>query len=329
MKDTTNFSLDPNSQLSVPSSQPLAPIKTSVPGSIMLLGEHAVLHGYDAVVCAIDRRMTATLSLQQNRLIIIKSALGEYQVLLDDIKIEKPFQFVLTAIKLLQEKIPSGFILNIQSEFSEKVGLGSSAAVTVATLSALHQWLFGSIDKEKIYQESLQVIRSVQGVGSGADVAASVYGGIVDYNPSLKKIQNLKYFPEICLIYSGYKTPTAEVIKIVEDAAATDPKKFEKLYAKINECVLQGIEAIQQQDWKRLGDVFNQHQKLQDQLGVNDDRMQAIIDRLLKIKTILGAKISGSGLGDCVVALGHVPDDVFIDERINVKIEARGIYDKN
>ncbi len=300
-------------------------ISASAPGSIMLLGEHAVLHGYGAVVAAVDRRMSVNVSPQQNRTVMIKSALGEYQTSLDDIKIEKPFRFVLEAIKLLQEKIPSGFVLDIQSEFSDKVGLGSSAAVTAATLAVLHQWAFDSIDRKNIYKEGMQVIQRVQGVGSGSDIAASVYGGIVHYHPILEKIEQLKYLPEICLIYSGYKTPTTEVIKIVDKKASQNPKKFQKLYAQIGGCVREGVEAIQMKDWKLLGKIFNEHQGLQGQLGVNDGNMQKIIDKLLKIKSVQGAKISGSGLGDCVVALGHVPDDIFVDERIGARLSLTGL----
>ncbi len=294
----------------------------------MLLGEHAVLHGYSAVVCAIDRRIIVTLLPQKNRIVTIKSALGEYQSPLDKIEIEKPFKFILAAIKLLQKKIPSGFVLNVQSEFSDKVGLGSSAAVTVATLAALHQWLFGVLDEKALYRDGMQVVQNVQGVGSGSDIVASIYGGIIDYNPSAQRIQSLKNLPNICLIYSGYKTPTTEVIDIVKENEKRNPGGFKKLYSQIDGCVKQGVLAIESQDWSRLGNIFNEHQALQNQLGVNDDKLQRIIDRLLKIKSVLGAKISGSGLGDCVVALGDVPDNVFIDDglkKINVHIVNQGI----
>ena len=42
----------------------------------MLLGEHAVLHGYRSVVCAIDRRMEVLLTPLRDRVLRIDSALG-------------------------------------------------------------------------------------------------------------------------------------------------------------------------------------------------------------------------------------------------------------
>jgi ornithine carbamoyltransferase len=41
----------------------------------MLLGEHAVLHGQRAMVCAIDRRITVTLTLRADRQIQIDATM--------------------------------------------------------------------------------------------------------------------------------------------------------------------------------------------------------------------------------------------------------------
>jgi mevalonate kinase len=35
--------------------------KASAPGSLMLLGEYAVLHDYPALVCAIDKRISVII----------------------------------------------------------------------------------------------------------------------------------------------------------------------------------------------------------------------------------------------------------------------------
>ncbi len=300
----------------------------SVPGSIMLLGEHAVLHGESAVVCAVNRRMTVMLTPQQDQRIIIQSALGEYQTSPDHLTIEKPFHFVLSAIQSFEKKIASGFRLDIHSAFSDSVGLGSSAAVTVATLAVLQQWLFGKLDLDWLYQMGVQVIRNVQGMGSGADVAASVYGGVIDYDPWHQVIKNIDAAPPISLIYSGYKMPTSEVIAYVNQQASKAPEYYESLYQAIGRLVKEGVEAILQQDWKRLGVVFNQHQLLQDKLGVNDDILQKIIDRARRMPNVLGAKISGSGLGDCIVTIGHVDHGVFVNdglEEIEVQVSTEGI----
>src|SRR5690349_12767806 len=112
--------------------------KASAPGSLMLLGEYGVLHGTPALVCAVDKRMCVTLTPRADERIEIESTLhGTYQTELNQIKIEAPFQFVLGALQHYQSKMRRGCDIKIESEFSDKMGLGSSSAVTVATLACL------------------------------------------------------------------------------------------------------------------------------------------------------------------------------------------------
>ena len=51
----------------------------------MLLGEHAVLHGFRSVVCAINRRMQITLTPLPEAVIEIESALGSYSAPLHEL----------------------------------------------------------------------------------------------------------------------------------------------------------------------------------------------------------------------------------------------------
>ena len=174
-----------------------AAITVSAPGSLMLLGEHAVLHGYRALVCAIDRRITVRLtpedamsSLHIKRrdaastigMLRVDSALGQYEAPLNDLKEDSTFRFVLQAVRQHLDAIPCGFELKIDSEFSADIGFGSSAAVTVAVHAALLKWLEGEApDPLRLFDYALETVHAVQGRGSGSDLAASVFGGVVLY----------------------------------------------------------------------------------------------------------------------------------------------------
>jgi mevalonate kinase len=107
----------------------------------MLFGEHAVLNGSMAIACALDKYITVTLTPRtDNKIVINSELLGKYETAIKEIKIEHPFQFVLSAITLYINKIKMGFDLSINADFSDKEGLGSSAAVTVATISVLEKY---------------------------------------------------------------------------------------------------------------------------------------------------------------------------------------------
>lgn len=270
----------------------------------MLLGEHAVLHDELAIVCAIAQRMRVKLTPISSRIVSIRSALGEYQSFIDQIEAKAPFQFVLTAINQFTGKLKTGFILEIQAEFSAQIGFASSAAVTVATLAAMHLWLHdAALPPLALFNLAKTVILAVQGRGSGADVAACVYGGTLAYRVAPFSITQLQNNPLITAVYSGSKTPTAQVIASVDAARERDPTQFKQLFTAIGNCSEQAAAAIDRGDWPALGNAMRCNQTLMAALGVNNASLQLIVDTLQAQDAVYAAKISGSGLGDCVVGL--------------------------
>ncbi|HVY53891.1 MAG TPA: mevalonate kinase, partial [Gammaproteobacteria bacterium] len=201
--------------------------KASAPGSLMLMGEYAVLYGKQALVCAVDKRMTVTIIPRDDKSINFHSPrLGEWSTDIKNLKITKPFSFITGCLYKFRRYLQQGCDIYIEAEFCDQVGLGSSAAVTVATLAALKSWLGAPID---MLRHAREVIRSVQGTGSGADAAASIYGGIVAYRANPLQAEKLDVTPALTVLYSGSKTPTVDAIKIVQDAFAGTPKLFKTI----------------------------------------------------------------------------------------------------
>lgn len=282
--------------------------KAYAPGSINLLGEHAVLHGYPAVACAIDKRLFVELIPNETQEVFLTTdRFGDHSCHINNIKVVAPFKLALTALAHYQKELPSGFTLRIKSEFSPELGLGSSAALTVAVVSLLHRWLGKSSAPMDIFQGSLSIVRAVQGFGSGTDLITSLLGGVVVLHPEPLHIEKLKPIPYLCLVYAGYKTPTTEVVRIVREAQQKDPKKYDSLFEEIGHCAEEGSVFIKQEDWEALGKVFSKQQGLMEKLGVCDSTLKKIVKVLEKKPEMLGAKISGSGLGDCVVGLTASP----------------------
>lgn len=284
--------------------------KASAPGTLMLMGEHAVLRDKQAIVSAIDKRINVCLTPRFDQKVVIISSLGKIERNLDNIVIEKPLQFVYASILSLREKLTQGFELTIHSEFSNELGLGSSAAVTVATLAVLLQWIEPaalSIEdfKSKLLLLAKTVIQAVQGIGSGADVAASIYGGILLYqqNPPFVLKQFSASLP-LVVVYSGFKTPTVQVVKQVDALREKNKTIFLALEEAMHECVREADLAIEGQDWGRLGELWKIQQGVMQAFGVSTDLLDELISCLNTEPGIYGAKISGSGLGDCVIGLG-------------------------
>lgn len=295
--------------------------KVSAPGSLMLLGEHAVLYGQPAIVGAISQVISVELIARiDNKIVIESDRLGEYQTDLETLEITKPFDFVLSVIFGFKQHLSKGFNLNINSEFSDKIGFGSSAAVTAATVAVIGKYLNMNLSKLEVFKLGKAAILRVQNHGSGADLAASVFGGIIKYNVEPLEIKQLPNTAHLTAVYCGYKKPTPEVLAIVRENYIKNAKLFDKVFEFIGKCTLDAEKAIADNNLDALGKIFITHQKLIDKLGVNNNDLQRLITGLNSFDDIRGAKISGSGLGDCVVGLGILSKNTFPQDESQKKL---------
>jgi mevalonate kinase len=303
----------------------LRAVQASAPGSLMLMGEHAVLRGQPAIVCAISKRMKVALAPRADQTVLLHSALGEHETTLDELAPNESFRFVLGAIRSCRENLSQGFELDIRSEMSHQMGLGSSAAVTVAVLAALAGAQGKVPEPGRLLESGTKIIRKVQGgVGSGADVAASTYGGCLRYFAETQEVVKLSTAPQLTVLYSGSKTPTPEVIAIVEENRQKQPKVYDELDQLIGDVVQQAFEAAARGDWETMGGLMNINQGLMDALGVNNTKLAELVFALREDPNILGSKISGSGLGDCVVGLGKAMRRDWGVPSLAVKVDAAG-----
>lgn len=301
-------------------------IKVSVPGSIMLMGEHSVLFGHKALACAVDKRINVTLSALPDREVRVDSELASYQSDLDHLSDEPKLSFVISAVKLFAARAPSGFEIKIRSEFSHKVGLGSSAAVTAGVVAVLSAFVGDDLSPEHLFDRSLSVVHQVQdGRGSGTDLVASIFGSVVSYRVKPREIETLAALPEISLYYAGYKTKTPDVLKIVEGFAENHPEIYKQIYQLMGSITDAAEAAILKSDWPGLGALMNNYQGLLDALGVSDKTISDMVYSLRSSNRIQGVKISGSGLGDCVMTLGTDSELSIPYEKIPVAISKDGV----
>lgn len=307
-------------------------ITMSAPGSCIMLGEHAVLHGHPAIVAALEQRLQVSLQAcrgeAEHKLgsVTIQSSLGNWhgnwQTLAKCNVTGHPLRFVLRAIqnvlalseqaKWLDENLWQ-LTITIDSAIDPTLGLGSSAAVTVATVGALQQWWQGHYSQQDILSFSVAVIRDVQGSGSGADAAASCYGGWVLYHADTVtalplKVPSYQSLPVFRLVSVGYKTPTPIVIALVQQWQQQDPKQYADIYAAMADCVKKATLAINHANWHELAQSMQAYQQHMVALGVCDEGTQCTIDAIAAHAPTQdkpwACKISGSGLGDCVLCLG-------------------------
>lgn len=261
----------------------------------MLMGEHAVVYGGPCIVTAVDQRLTVRVEKITERRTIIDApqVTGTRFV---DTTIEKFFSTVG------KKFASSGISMAVFSQFSNTVGFGSSSAVTVAAFQALCLLFDISISKKQLFDYCFACVTTVQGVGSGFDIAAAIYGGTLLFRKGGETIEPVRVATPLVVGYSGTKADTVSLVKRVGDLYKKYPEKMDRLFEGIGKLVLQGQVALEEKDWKRLGTLFNFNQEYLRDLGVSTEKLEALISAA-KDAGAYGAKLSGAGGGDCMIAL--------------------------
>lgn len=282
-------------------------IKNQAYGSLMLCGEHSVVFGYPALVLAISQKITAILTPRGDKNFVIKSSLGDFAGNLENLKNLdfSPLSFVLETIR--QNPPLQGFLLEIKSEIDPNLGFGSSAAVVAAVLKTLIKYRGEKLSLLELHNKAHEVILKIQGRGSGADLAAALAGGLVFYQKNAGKTQILPLnSPNLALSvrYAGYKTKTAKVLEIVAKKAAKNPEFFKTLYENMGEITLKAVNFLKNQNFENFYLELENYQLCLEKLGVCDEIQKG---QILEAKNFgaKGVKISGSGLGDCIISFAE------------------------
>jgi phosphomevalonate kinase len=153
--------------------------RASAPGKILLAGEYAILEGGPAVVMAVDRRARAWIAADTptgGSPFLAAAA----RVVADELGHDSAAARAASIVRVDSGALcaPSG----------EKLGLGSSAAATVAALGAC-LGARGPLDRGLLHRLAHRAHGDAQAAldpsarGSGADVAASVWGGVLHLEP--------------------------------------------------------------------------------------------------------------------------------------------------
>ncbi|WP_019894151.1 mevalonate kinase family protein [Hydrogenovibrio halophilus] len=299
--------------------------ETSAPANTMILGEHAVVHGHPALVAALSPRLRIRWQTLTEKQVVIESDLGNLSADWSELDPDQcpPLKWVIHALLTQRRALANtGLRLRIDSEIDPTQGLGSSAALAAALVGGLAVLTRQSLETESLFAAGLNLIHRVQGRGSGADLAASLSGGLVRFVPGQSRqrkilqiqapqIQTLQAPLALTLVYSGYKTPTAEVLAWVETQWQPFPELLNHLYRQMGETTEAAFDALRQNQLDEFFWLVRHYQGLMHALGVNDARLSELVWQLQQRWP--AAKISGSGLGDCVLGIGSQTDHNEID----------------
>lgn len=289
-------------------------VEASAPGKIILFGEHSVVYKGPAIVLAINKRARVFAERRQDDKIFMDSEdLGYSGFFIGDsyypVKGAPWRGRSLTAINVVSKKtmeklgVQAGLNLKLRSEIPSAVGLGSSAAICVATAAAVGS-LFGSqLSKEEICILAYEGEKVIHGRPSGVDNNVSTFGGLLKYEGGVgfEKIV-LKEAPCFIIGNTKHRRSTGQMVQMVSELRQRNQAIVDEIIEVLGDISRTGISYLLERDYERVGELMNISHGLLSSLGVSTP----ILDKLVNASRrsgAMGAKLTGAGGGGCMIAL--------------------------
>ena len=309
----------------------------TAPGKTILFGEHSVVYDEPAIAGAVNKRAMVKVSSTPNDYITLKSYDLAFEAILNTregtykLVKGKPgiIRYILNALAKFHDHSPIDIELGLEVPIGS--GLGSSAAVTVATIAALFDYHNVSFDKEMLAKAAHGVELDVQGIASPLDTLVSTYGGLV-YLSREKKIVRFENNIEAPFVigYTAKYSNTGKMVRNVRSLKENYPEIIEPMIETMGRIANEGRIAILKNDIDKLATLMNFNQGLLDSLGVNTQELSRMV-YIARKNGATGSKITGSGGGGSMIALcPYNPDRVAnainrYDNTIKVNFSKEGI----
>jgi phosphomevalonate kinase len=265
-------------------------MRVIAPGKLLLTGAYVVMEGAPAIVVAIDRYAVA------------------------DTRAVDPRPSPEVRVAFREGGAPRVDVCELQAASGRKLGLGSSAAGLVAALGVRALASGADIRDATVREEMLGTARrahaTAQRGGSGVDVAASVYGGVLQYRlprDAAAMVRRLDW-PESLVFAtydSGESSRTSDLLTTVGRHRSLP--HIVALYDRLADLAEHAVSAFEVGDLPRFIETARAYGDRLGELGRGTDApiVPPRFDELSRLAAAEGAAFipSGAGGGDVAVWL--------------------------
>ncbi|MFA6317198.1 MAG: mevalonate kinase [Elusimicrobiota bacterium] len=279
------------------------------PSKLILLGEHAVVHGSPALAVPLEEpssRASARLTRPGDPL----------AVELPDFKLAwtagaepaaeeaRPFPALLRRAVSTGLAPDNGWSVSVAAEVPIGCGLGSGASIAASAFRAVYG-LFGAARSDRdLSDDVFEVEKVLHGTPSGVDNTVVAHGRPVLFlkgaSPAFLAGPGAPLF--LAVADTGIRHRTSEVVAEVASRREASRERFDILFSRIGELALSGAGAFERGDAAGLGALMDQNHELLTMLGVSCPELDRLV-RAARSSGALGAKLCGAGRGGCMAAL--------------------------
>jgi len=265
---------------------------------IILIGEHSVVYGYPAIAIPLKKiEIECTIEEAKSNFFYDET---------DTLSVA-----IFTALKYLKkenEKIK----YKITSQIPQKRGMGSSAAVSIAAIRAIFNY-FGENLEDELLEKLVNTAEIVaHKTPSGLDAKTCLSDKAIRFvkNKGFSYI-DLNLDAYLVIADTGIYGNTGEAIQNVKnlgDKAELSLKKLGRLTDEMTRILTGNIEnkeeKIRREKISKIGEIMTAANTELGKLNITIEKTELFVKTAIE-NGAAGAKISGGGLGGCVIALAE------------------------
>jgi mevalonate kinase len=282
----------------------------SASGKVILLGEHAVVYGVPALAAGIDRGATATATRSERALL----RLGDLTCTADDgSETGRAFSAVLSELSAPPMSV------KVELQVLPGCGLGASAAISIAIARALLEVMeptapdFAAPEwMNRVLAAGAAWERVFHGNPSGIDAAAAASGGCISFTRGEGVTQVvLGQDLALAVAVAGPPASTKEMVEGLARLRDRRPEVVNKSIEGIHSLVKNARLCLEAGDIVGLGKLMDLNQMLLSGLFLSTEGIERAC-HIARSAGALGAKLTGSGGGGCVIALTDGESDAVL-----------------
>ena len=263
---------------------------------IILIGEHSVVYGYPAIAIPLKK-------------IEIECAIEEAKSNFFYDETDTLSVAIFTALKYLKkENVKIKY--KITSQIPQKRGMGSSAAVSIAAIRAIFNYFRENLEDELLEKLVNTAEIVAHKTPSGLDAKTCLSDKAIRFvkNKGFSYIDlNLDVY--LVIADTGIYGNTGEAIQNVKnlgDKAELSLKKLGRLTDEMTRILTGNIEnkeeKIRREKISKIGEIMTAANTELGKLNITIEKTELFVKTAIE-NGAAGAKISGGGLGGCVIAL--------------------------
>ena len=258
---------------------------------VILLGEHAVVHGTKALGTPLDGQVRVEIDRQAGRPFTLAGIEGD--------TVEQALEQVVRQAGLE----PDGLGVRVEIGLEAGAGLGGSSALCVALARSILALEGRAEDRQTVVELAQAGERVFHGNPSGIDawLAASSTPALFARDVTPRDVRVGRDL-HLAILVDRARSATSRMVQEVAERYEHDPEGVGRLFSQIEDLVLEGAEAVRTGRVEELGGLMSQNHALLGTLGVTTAALDRLVD-LAREAGALGAKMTGGGGGGAVIAL--------------------------